>query len=171
MNGVPVTNHGLEDLYLGAKIGLTPQRGLLPETALLPQMTVPTGARVFSSNRVLPGVNYLYSWEICEKCSFAGSTQYNANVDEIGNVYSEWAQSAAVGRSLTDSIGAYTEWYAIMPDSGVNVSTQHFLNGGFTHTPNENVQFDLRVGLGLNEAADDFFVGTGVSIRYGHRRR
>ena len=34
---------GAEDLYLGAKIGLTPQECLLPEMAIIPQMWVPTG--------------------------------------------------------------------------------------------------------------------------------
>ena len=34
---------GSEDLYVGAKLGLTPQQGVLPEMAIVPQMTVPVG--------------------------------------------------------------------------------------------------------------------------------
>ena len=41
--GGPTTNlNGAEDLYLGAKLGLTPQVDCLPETALVLQMKVPT---------------------------------------------------------------------------------------------------------------------------------
>jgi simple sugar transport system ATP-binding protein len=31
---------------------------------------------------------------------------------------------------------------------------------------NDDVQWDIRSGLGLNEAAEDFFAGTGLSVRF-----
>ncbi|MGH7200498.1 MAG: transporter [Planctomycetaceae bacterium] len=31
---------------------------------------------------------------------------------------------------------------------------------------NDDVQWDIRAGWGLNSAADDFFCGTGLSIRF-----
>ncbi|MCA9212882.1 MAG: hypothetical protein KDB27_07455 [Planctomycetales bacterium] len=30
----------------------------------------------------------------------------------------------------------------------------------------DDVQFDIRAGMGLNDDADDFFVGTGLSVRF-----
>lgn len=51
---------GAEDLYLGFKIGLTPQAGFLPEMALIPQTTVPTGHHAYTADEVLPGMNWIY---------------------------------------------------------------------------------------------------------------
>jgi hypothetical protein len=74
---------GSNDLYLGFKIGLTPQEGILPEMALIPQMFVPTGADAFSADQVLPGVNWIYGWELNDRISTAGSTQFNRAIDDM----------------------------------------------------------------------------------------
>jgi len=154
-----------EDLYLGFKIALTPQECWLPEMALLPQMTVPLGGP-FSAGEVLPGLNWLYSWELNDNWSLAGSTQANRAIDSVtANAYTELAQSIATGVSLTECVGAYAEWYAFFPTGADTETNEHYLNGGFTYLMNNDVQFDVRVGYGLNSAADDYFVGTGVSIR------
>jgi hypothetical protein len=157
---------GTEDLYLGFKIGLTPQEGILPEMALLPQMTVPTGANVFSADEVLPGLNWLYSWEITDRVSAGGSTQFNRAIDEVSDqAHTEWIQSFVFGYSLADRVGAYTEWYASFPHSADTMKPQHYFNAGLTYLINNDVQWDIFAGVGLNHAADDYFVGTGLSIR------
>ena len=158
---------GAEDLYLGFKIGLTPQEGILPEMALVPQTTVPTGARAFTADRLLPGLNWLYSWEINDRLSTAGSTQLNSTLDEATEeVYTEWTQSWAVGRSLSDRVGVYTEWFGFFPHGADTARAEHYFNGGFTLLLTDDVQWDIRAGVGLNESADDYFVGTGLSIRF-----
>lgn len=160
------TDSGTEDLYLGTKLWLTQQSGWLPEVSLMPQMTVPTGSSAFTADRVLPGVNLLYGWDICEDFSIAGSTQYNRAIGDMGSAYDEWAQSATVGMSITDNIGSYTEWFAIFPSGNAAVSSEHYINGGLTFRFNDDVQFDLRIGKGLTDASDDYFAGVGISLRY-----
>ncbi len=53
-----------------------------------------------------------------------------------------------------------------MPSGADTDQTLHFANGGFTFLVNNNVQFDFRAGIGLSDAADDFFLGPGLSIRF-----
>eukprot|EP00913_Durusdinium_trenchii_P013335 g12516.t1 len=104
------TTAGTEDLYLGFKIGLTPQAGILPEMAIIPQMTVPTGSNRFTNDEALPGANLIYAWEINDILTTAGSTQANRSIDETtGRAYTEIAQSWTLGVSLTDEFGLYTE--------------------------------------------------------------
>ncbi|MBL8851755.1 MAG: transporter [Planctomycetaceae bacterium] len=43
--------------------------------------------------------------------------------------------------------------------------TQHYFDGGFTVKLTPDVQCDIRAGNGLNDAADDYFIGTGLSWR------
>lgn len=168
----PLTFGGAEDLYMGFKLGLTPQSGYLPEMALIPQMTLPVGDTALSSNRILGGVNWVYGWELCDCISTAGSTQFNSTLDEAtGTVFIAGAQSWTVAYQLTESIGAYTEWFMILPHGADTEKPEHYFNGGFTLVTGLDFQWDIRAGLGLNDAADDFFVGTGFSYRFGPGRR
>jgi Putative MetA-pathway of phenol degradation len=156
---------GVEDLYLGVKLGLTAQSDWLPEVALVPQMTVPTGSSNFTADRTLPGCNLLYAWDVTDSFSTGGSTQVNLAVD--GNdSYVEWAQSWTVGFALADDVGFYTEWFAILPESSSAVASEHYLNSGFTWQPTSDVQWDIRAGTGLNDDAADFFCGVGLSVRF-----
>ena len=165
--GVGITDFsGSEDLYLGVKIGLTPQEGILPEMALIPQMFVPVGDDPFTADEVMPGLNWIYGWEVNDFISTAGSTQFNRAIDETtADSFTEWAQSWTIGYSLGERLGAYTEWFALIPHSADTAVPEHFFNGGFTVLINNNVQWDIRAGVGLNDAADDYFAGTGLSIR------
>jgi len=177
---------GAEDLYVGVKLALTEQQKWLPEMSLVPQMFVPSGAPGLSAREVLPGLNWLYGWDVIKDCiSFAGSTQANrvrgslilpVLFDGSGSQiavngkhsYLEVAQSLTVGYTLTKKLGAYTEWFAIFPHSALDpeVGPQQYFNGGFTYKFTPNTQYDIRAGVGLNKHADDFFAGTGFSFRY-----
>lgn len=165
--GVPFdTASGAEDLYLGSKLALTPQECMLPETALILQMTVPSGSDELTADEVLPGFNYIYGWEINDNWATAGSSQLNRAVDDTtGDAYVEFAQSWTVAQGWTDTIGSYTEWFVLVPSSADTNSTEHYFNGGFTYLFTDNVQWDVRAGVGLNDAADDYFVGSGLSVR------
>ncbi len=164
--GVANAARGTGDLYTGFKLGLTPQQGLLPEVALIAQMNLPTGSSAFTSSRIEPGLNWNYSWEINDFISTAGSTQGNRRIDETtGQDYLEMAQSWTFAFSCTEALGAYTEWFALIPNGADTALTEHYFTGGFTCLISNDLQFDIRAGVGLTAAADDYFVGTGFSIR------
>lgn len=176
--GGRVSDGGVSDLYLGIKLGLTPQEGILPEMAIVPQMFVPIGSDPFddlddpllvveSSDRVLPGVNWLYSWELTERLSLGGSTQFNCAVDdETQGLYTSVGQSIAAGYSFTDRWGGYVEFFGLMPAGADDVKPEYYFNGGPVYLVTENLQLDFRAGVGLNEAADDYFIGSGASVRF-----
>ena len=162
-----VNNRGGDDLYLGLKIGLTPQDGWRPEMALIPQMTVPTGSERRSDEKVLPGINWVYSWGVNDFVSIGGSTQFNETVDQqTRDGYTQWAQSTTVVYSLTDRLGAYTEYFGFYPANADSDRPENYFNGGLTYLITDNVQYDIRGGMGLNDDADDYFVGTGLTIRF-----
>jgi hypothetical protein len=157
---------GAEDLYIGSKFALTPQSGCLPETGLILQMTLPTGASAFTTDEVMPGVNYLYGWDLTETFSAGGSTQVNRALDDNGeDFYVEFAQSITTGFGLTDKLGSYAEWFMFAPAGAETAENQQYFNAGFTYLFTDNIQWDIRAGAGLNDAADDFFTGTGLSVR------
>ncbi len=162
-----LNNVGIEDIYLGTKIGLFPQSGVVPELAIIAQCTLPTGSSGLNSDSILPGTNLLYGWEVNERVSTGGSTQVNFCVDErTQEHFDQWAQSWTVGYSVTDNVGVYSEWFMLSPHGATTANTQHYFNGGLTIQPNPMLQFDIRAGRGLNEASDSYFVGAGVSMKF-----
>ena len=82
-----------------------------------------------------------------------------------GNFYSEFAQSQTIGYSLSERLGLYTEWFYFAPSGADTDHNQQYGNAGFTFLVNDNLQLDIRAGVGLNAAADDFFTGAGLSWR------
>jgi len=164
--GARTVENGFEDLAIGTKIGLTPQECWLPEMALLLELSVPTGDAAFSADEVLPGGVWAYGWEITERISAGGNTGLFKRLDDMTNEeFTLFTQSVAVGYSLTDRLGSYTEWFALVPSGADTVQTQHFFNGGFTFLVNNDLQLDVSAGVGLSDASDDYFIGTGFAVR------
>jgi hypothetical protein len=129
-------------------------------------MTVPSGSSELTADDVLPGVNFIYSWDINDRLSTAGQTQFNRALDEVtAEPYVEFSQSWTVGFSIVEGIGGYMEWFMFAPDGADTNHTQHYADGGFTFLISDDVQLDVRAGVGLNSAADDYFVGPGLSVR------
>lgn len=168
IGSLTTTNDRSSDLLVATKIALTPQEDLLPEMALIAQMFLPiSDDPILGGGEVLPGVNWIYAWELNDWLSVAGSSQLNRALDDAnGEAYGLFAQSAVAGVSLTDRLGTFHEWFAFIPDGAETIRTQHFYNGGFTFLINDDVQLDIRAGVGLSDNADDFFAGTGLSIRF-----
>jgi outer membrane putative beta-barrel porin/alpha-amylase len=157
---------GAEDLYLGIKLGMTQQAEWLPESALILQMTVPTGASKFTADKVLPGLNYVYSWQLTEVWDMAGSTAANRAVESVSSDYLEIAQAWAFGYAVADDARAYVEWYGLLPHGASDVNPQYYGDIGLSWFLTPNLEVDVRMGIGLNEAADDYFTGAGGGVRF-----
>lgn len=168
-DGREFTERGVEDLYLGIKLLLAEQSGLRPDVAVLPQLTVPTGSDAFTSDRTLPGMNLIYGWDLSDDVSLAGSTQVNRAVTEsrgAAEEYHEWAQSAVAGFSVGARAGVYAEWFAFFHDEPLGTRAEHYVNGGLTWRLGDDLQWDIRLGVGLSEAATGLFAGTGLAVRF-----
>ena len=82
---------------------------------------------------MLPGLNWLYGWDVTDFITTAGTTQVNLAVDEeTDDEYLEFAQSWTIGYDLAESVGAYTEWFAIVPAGAESAHTEHYLDAGVT---------------------------------------
>jgi hypothetical protein len=160
------TINGSDDLYLGVKLALTGQEGILPEMALVPQMFVPSGSTEVTADEVLPGVNWLYGWDVCEWIATGGQTQVNRRLDDVtGEPYAEFSQSWTIGYAVAERLGGYTEWFCFAPDGADTNHNENYFDGGLTFLVTDDVQLDVRAGVGLNAAAADLFTGIGLSIR------
>jgi hypothetical protein len=74
--------------------------------------------------------------------------------------------SVALGYGATDQLGFFIE---VFGDIGMSAETSSAsLDGGVTWLFSDNSQLDLFVGTGLDDDADDWFVGIGYSVRFGY---
>jgi len=157
---------GFDDLYLGAKLGLTQQDGYLPEMAIFPQMRLPIGHDGFTSGEVLPGYLFAYSWAINDWLELECNNQANRRIDEVDHTYVELIQTANFEVTLTDRLGSFYEFLLFTPNGAIAQPTEYYFHTGFVYLITPNVQFDTHVGFGLNDAAADLaFTGVGLSFR------
>jgi hypothetical protein len=175
------------DAEVGAKVRLWNEHGLRPEAALLFGVSVPVGSDAVSTKNLDPAFRLSFAHTLSERVSLG----YNVGVawetteDEtaqglrIKQLYPQfqWEEkeadtdtlasfeyTAALGIGLTDRLSAFIEVFGDAP-LNAHGDTAHSLDGGFTYLLRPNVQLDLSAGVGLNDAADDWFVGAGVSFR------
>ena len=165
VSGVRASTDGGSDLSIGLKIDLFEQCCWRPEQALLVSTASDSGATNFSSNTFTTNVAYLYSWNLPNEWSLSANSGFFTD-RERDDDFVVWLQSFALGIPLNDCWGMYVEYFGLYETDKTGAVDQHFMDGGVTYLWNYNLQFDVRAGFGLNGAADDFFTGTGVSMRF-----
>lgn len=163
---------GTNDGAAGFKIYVTPQRGILPQFALQPEITFPfrppsAGNAPQGDVPWRPGCWGIYNWQLDKQWTVGGTTRLYEQLDtKTYDPYLQVAQSAIVKYQPNDYVTTFGEWFAYMPDGANTVLPQHYAQTGVLLRTPKNLQFDARVGCGLNGPADDFFTGAGVSARF-----
>ena len=155
---------GSSDLWIGCKLQITDESGWQPRSALIASVKAPIGVSEWTSHGSDTILNYNYGWGITDKLSLAGSTGTWWTQFE-GDHYAVMHQSAVVGLGITERLGCYLEWFGLFFHGTDDVRPDHYLDGGFTYLVTEDFQLDWRLGVGLNESADDLFTGIGFAVR------
>ena len=161
-------DRGMGDLDVGLKWKLWEEMGWRPQTALLLGISLPTGAKGFSSERVDPSFRFLFAHTLSDRLSMG----YNLGVAwETSDEDGERETSAllqytwTLGMSLTDRWGSFFELFGDVPlDSSGGAA--HSADVGLTYLLRENLQLDAAVGVGLSSEADDWFITAGVSYLF-----
>lgn len=156
---------GWNDLYLGFKVALCEQDGMRPALSLIPAITVPSGSTNKTSGDVDPEIKIAWGYDLTENLALSGNLNFAVPTTGDNDRFFQVANSISLARSFSDWLGGYVEYFGFYPnDRGSDCA--HYVNGGLTFLVTDNLQFDVRVGKGLNEEADDLFAGAGMAIRY-----
>ena len=165
--GSRTTASGVGDAEIGAKLQLRGESGRVPEMAILFATSVPSGDDGFTSDRFDPSFRLAFAHTLSERVSLGynfgaawESTAESGDTDTLSNgVY-----TVAAGFALSEHWGAFVELFGDVALSASGAPA-HSLDGGTTWRIKPNLQIDLAGGLGLSDAADDWFLGVGVSLR------
>jgi len=158
------SSDGAGDISVGFKNRIAPQSEYLPAISTILEVGIPTGSREFTSDDSVPAVKLLLAYEF-ESFALASNVNFASPV-EGGERFFETSASLTAAVGITDKVGTYLEYFGFYPNSDAPSSKgTNFLNAGFTYGVNESLQFDILIGFGLNNEAEDFFTGAGVSYR------
>ncbi len=194
VGGADAERSGAGDASLAVKVEVARWSGGA-QLALLGGITVPIGEEGFSSERVDPSIKVLFSNPVGERVSFgynvglvwvtepvgvvldnrvpAGeglrrtSAARTARVGSLSSHLDTQLQlpyTFSIGLSLAERLGAFVESFGAFGLSDER-SDVHSLDGGFVFGLSDGVQLDTSAGVGLNEAAADWFIGAGFSVR------
>ena len=149
-------------------------RKWIPTTALITSVIAPTGGTSpLSSGTAEPYINLIYGWSPTDKLTLAGSTGYLGMRQQPtpashlpADSFQRYHQSLVAFYSVGERTTVFYEWYVLMFTNAPNNLPTHFMDGGLLYRLTPNIQVDLRAGFGLSGRPDDFFTGTGFSIRF-----
>ena len=156
------TSKGFGDIELRLKHNLWGNDGGTTAGALMPYISIPSQTAV-SSGEWEGGVIFPVSIELTEKLGLGFQAEASRAWDGDSGEY-EWdfLHSAVLGISLTEKLGMFVEYVGVTGDGPYEASA----NVGFTWASTENLQWDIAVGVGLNDAAEDLSVAQGVTFRF-----
>lgn len=149
------------DMRVGAKWSIADQDGWHPQLALLGEISIPTG---HGDTDVDPTIALAWSYDLDDKNSIGGNFGIAAITDD-GDRFAQGLASIAWNHSLDDQWGFFAEYYTTFPDAD-DEDAAHIVDGGLTYLVNDDLQLDFSVGFGLNDQADEFIVGVGISHRF-----
>lgn len=167
--------NGSEDLRPSLKLRLNDQREWIPESALELRLSVPTGSDDWTTGEVEFGFDYIYGWRLSECAEIYGSSGLFTNAtgdfafvpDDPDEEFMLYTQSIALGLELTERVTMYSEFFGLFTDGfGDDEENPVFFNIGLDYFVNDDFVLDVRAGTGLNDDAEDLFIGIGGGYRF-----
>ncbi len=138
------------------------------QLALLGGVSIPFGQSGFSSGRLDPSFRLLLSHPLGERVSVGYNAGLAWTTESLAPCCSNRQLAApytvALGVGLTDRLSAFVESFGAF-GLNENRGAVHSFDGGVTLLVSRALQLDLYAGRGLNEAAEDWFIGSGFSFR------
>ena len=155
--------NGLEDITLGLKFRFLENRCARPDLAMLLSTSLPVGSPEYRVSMSQPRIILAAGWELAPTLSLGANLGYAyLAVDEVK--FNQVSGSVSMAVSLGERWGLYAEWFGLSLDHKDGTDL-HFVNSGVTFLALANLQFDFRVGRGLNGIDKDDFIGAGLVFR------
>ncbi|MEO7795261.1 MAG: transporter, partial [Thermoanaerobaculia bacterium] len=147
---------------------LSADRGEGWNLALLVHTTLPVGSDELGSPRADPSVRLMGSHDLLQRVGLGWNVAYEASsfedAERVRHTLSRFLYTGTLGFSLAPRWGAFIELFGDLPASD-SAPAAHTFDGGVTFLATPALQLDFAAGVGLNDAAPDWFVGAGLSLR------
>lgn len=165
---------GVADAELGTKMSLRTGEAGGPAVAFLAGISLPVGDDELTSDRYDPSFRLAVDHDLSERVSLGYNlgmawssevTADGAGGEPVRETFSRFVYTAALGFALGERLGAFAEVFGEEPVDAPGSSAVS-VDGGFTYLVRRNFQLDLFGGAGLTDDAAEWFVGTGLVVRW-----
>jgi hypothetical protein len=132
--------------------------------ALIATVSIPTGG---GQSELDP--SFVFGWDkaLDDTTTLSGNFGIGFPSDEMsGDRFTQGIFSLMCSRDLGDGTSVFGEYYTNFPAADEE-DAEHMLQAGVLHMISPDTQLDFRVGIGLNNQADDFVVGVGITHAIG----
>lgn len=156
--------HGFNDLGLGFKVQVWQQQGFRPRLSFVGRLSIPTGDKNFSSDRLDPLFRTILTYALNKRVGLFGTVNIGSPTSQ-GTRYVQVSSSLGLSAAIRDRLTGFVEYYGLYPRD-VASGSANFLQTGVLYHLTYNLQLDVRVGGGLTRGTDDFLTGAGISWRF-----
>ena len=153
---------GFSDFTLGTKVNFRDEGSTA--IGLLVSLNVPVGFQAVRGT-VDPAVKLLIDQDLGSGWGLGFNAGLLLTEDVTDRSFIQPMFAAALGKDITNRLGAYVELSGEGPDlAGGDYALS--ADGGFTYLVNNDVQLDLSLLRGLSNVGTDWGYGLGVSARF-----
>lgn len=160
---------GFGDTQLRLKANLWGNDGGATALALMPFVQFPTADDKLGASKVEGGLIIPFGIELPAKFSLTLMAEFDCVRNAADDGYRlDLVHTAALGREISGPLGGFVEYIGVQPfdpddaENGYEASIAAGLTLGVT----DDIQWDCAVAFGLTDAAADFNVRTGISLRF-----
>jgi Putative MetA-pathway of phenol degradation len=155
---------GFSDMTVGARLKVVDENGWVPRLCLQLATTIGAGSDDISNQDVEPVFKVIWSYDLGQ-----GWTMYgNFGVGYLtagSDRFTQGQGGVCVGYTINDAWSVYGEYYMFGPNTKGS-DAAHYADVGAAYLLTARIQLDARVGCGLNEEANNFFTGAGISFLF-----
>lgn len=156
---------GFADPGIGLKVKLNEGDATgRPSAAVLLGTSVPAGDEELTSDAWEPEAILALSWTLTRRLSLASNLGLALPEGDDGR-FEQLSASVAAGFALTDRAGLFFEAFGFSEENEGGEGTV-YLDAGATWLLSNDIQFDVRVGTGLNDPSPEWFAGAGAIVRW-----
>lgn len=160
---------GFEDSLLGVKYKLAEGAETFdfsrPQAALLVETTLPTGAPAFRENTLQPSAGLILNWNASSHFQF-GANLTGTDASQSGRHLGEFMGTLNAQYGMSKRVNILLDYY-VDRVAGGEMPNQNYFDGGITYLTDNDTQFDINGGVGVNNHQHpDFFLGAGISRRF-----
>lgn len=156
---------GLLDPSIGVKYRFqTGVAGKLPDLALVAQTSLPMGSDDFRVRRNQPSVR-ISGYQQLNSVNGVGAEVGYSHLGSSSSSFHQWTFSGYWTRTFNGKTAGFAEVYHVTPTSAGGPHAT-FVDAGVTYLLDKATQIDFRVGSGLSQRRDGWFVGAGIAFRF-----
>jgi Putative MetA-pathway of phenol degradation len=159
------TASGIGDLTVRVKANFWGNDGGPTAMGVMPFVKFPLKSDAIGNDEIEGGLILPFAWNLSGRLHLGLMTEIDRLADEEGGGHHfEWINSVTLGADITDRLGAYAEFAAVLAEGGGEWTGQ--IDTGVTYALTDDIQLDAGCNFGVTETAPDYQPFVGLSIRF-----